>query len=221
MTAKAIAIDGPAGAGKSTVAKILAKRLSYLYIDTGAMYRAVAWKALQNGISVDDDSALTKIAREIEIRLVDGEAGYQVFCDKVDVSDAIRKPQVGAAASPISAVAGVREALVAQQQRMAQAGNVVMDGRDIGTKVLPQAECKVFLTACPEVRAQRRLQDLLVKGIDTTLEEVFAEIQERDHRDSTRTNSPLIVADGATVVDSSEMTIEEVVDKIYALAGAK
>ena len=219
MTARQIAIDGPAGAGKSTVAKLVAARLGYLYIDTGAMYRAVALAALRRGIATDDAPLLTKVAQDIHIELVNEAEGYLVFCDGEDVSAAIRTAEVGNAASPVSAVAGVREALVAQQQRLGARGGVVMDGRDIGTKVLPQAECKVFLTASPLERARRRTLELAAKGQPADIEQVLRDMEERDARDSSRAVSPLMQAKDAVLLDSSGMTIEQVVEQILQLAG--
>ena len=218
MTIKAIAIDGPAGAGKSTVAKLVAKKLNYLYIDTGAMYRAVAWKALKQGIAMDDEIALTDIANTMDIELHNGAAGYQVLGDGMDISEEIRLPQVGKAASPVSAVLGVRKALVKKQQEMAKLGPVVMDGRDIGTKVLPDAAVKIFLTASPEERAKRRVFDFKQKGIDLQYSEVLDEINVRDNRDSSREHSPLKLADDGVLLDTSDMTIDQVVDTILDLA---
>ena len=215
-----IAIDGPAGAGKSTIAKALAKDLGYLYIDTGAMYRAVAYAAMQQGVAFDDEEKLTRIAADVPIDMEVKDGVYQVYLDGQDVSAAIRTPEVGAAASPVSAVLGVREHLVAQQQRLAKNGRVVMDGRDIGTKVLPHADCKVFLTASLEARAKRRFLELQQKGIETTLQQVQREIAERDYRDSHRAHSPLMQADDAVLVDTSGLTIEQVMRKIKTLCQA-
>ena len=219
MTARQIAIDGPAGAGKSTVAKLVAAALGYLYIDTGAMYRAVALAALRRGIAVDDAPALTKLAQEISIELENEAGDYRVYCDGEDVSAAIRTAEVGNAASPVSAVPGVREALVAAQQRLGARGCVVMDGRDIGTKVLPQAECKVFLTASIEERARRRALELAAKGQDADIEQVRRDMEERDARDSSRAHSPLLQAADAVLLDSSDMTIKQVVEHVLQLAG--
>ncbi|MCL1906016.1 MAG: (d)CMP kinase [Clostridiales bacterium] len=219
MTAKQIAIDGPAGAGKSTVAKLVAAHLDYLYIDTGAMYRAVALMALRRGMAVDDAAALTDLARKICIELVNEGGQYRVYCDGEDVSGYIRTAEVGNAASPVSAVAGVREALVSQQQRLGARGRVVMDGRDIGTKVLPQAECKVFLTASPAERARRRALELAAKGQNVDEEQVRRDMEERDKRDSSRAVSPLVQAKDAVLLDTEGLSIEQVAERILKLAG--
>ncbi len=213
-----IAIDGPAGAGKSTVAKLVAKKLAYLYIDTGAMYRTVALAALRKGIDVKDEKALTDLTATVKIELKNEGNNYKVFCDGEDVSTAIRTPEVSAVASPVSAVPGVRLHLVAQQQRLAAGNCVVMDGRDIGTKVLPNADCKIFLVAKPQIRAERRWLELKEKGINADLATVMAEMIERDERDSTRANSPLVQAEDAILLDSSDLNIEQVVDAIINLA---
>lgn len=218
MTAAQIAIDGPAGAGKSTVAKIVADRLGYLYIDTGAMYRAVALLAIEQGVAFDDAEGLTALIRDNEIALEPAPSGCRVFINGKDVSRDIRLPEVGNAASPVSAVAEVRSLLVAMQQELAARRPVVMDGRDIGTVVLPDAACKVFLTASTRVRAQRRAKELLEKGLDADIDQVEREIMERDQRDSTRAASPLRQAEDAVLLDSSDMSVEEVVSHIIELA---
>ena len=218
MTAAQIAIDGPAGAGKSTVAKLIADRLGYLYIDTGAMYRAVALLALEQGVAFDDAEGLTELIRGNEISLEPAASGCRVLINGKDVSREIRLPEVGNAASPVSAVAEVRSLLVAMQQELAARRPVVMDGRDIGTVVLPDAACKIFLTASPRVRALRRAKELLQKGLPADIDQVEREIRERDERDSTRAASPLRQAEDAVLVDSSDMGIEEVVCRIIELA---
>ena len=218
MTAAQIAIDGPAGAGKSTVAKLVADRLGYLYIDTGAMYRAAALLALEQGVSFDDAEGLTALIRGNDITLEPASSGCRVLINGRDVSRDIRLPEVGNAASPVSAVAEVRRLLVAMQQELAARRPVVMDGRDIGTVVLPDAACKIFLTASPRVRAQRRAKELLQKGLTVDIDQVEREIRERDERDSTRSASPLRQAEDAVLVDSSDMGIEEVVCRIIELA---
>lgn len=214
MTAKQIAIDGPAGAGKSTIAKLLAQKLGYTYIDTGAMYRAVALQSLRQGVGPADGPALAEMMSGLQIRL--DQEGH-IFLNGEDVSREIRLPEVGNRASAVSAQGEVRANLVRQQQKMAAQQGVVMDGRDIGTVVLPDADCKIFLTASSLVRAQRRTKELLEKGLDADLVQIQQEIEERDLRDCTREISPLRQAEDAILLDSSEMNIQQVVDAITAL----
>lgn len=216
-----IAIDGPAGSGKSTVAKLVAKKLGFAYLDTGAMYRAVAWRALETGVGVDDEAALTAIAEHdtISFGYETGESlPSKVYSAGKDVTRQIRTPETDAAVSPVSAVAAVRAALVAQQQAIGAGQDTVMEGRDIGTAVFPHAELKIFLTASPEVRAQRRLdQNLKRFGADAVQqdkEEVLVGIIRRDKLDSEREASPLKAADDALILDTSNMSIDEVVDWI-------
>lgn len=215
---KVIAIDGPAGAGKSTIAKAIAEKLAYTYIDTGAMYRAVALAAIRAGVAEDDEQGLTALAAAADIDMrVEGGVN-RIFLNGEDVTEAIREPKVGAAASPVSAVGGVREHLVAAQRRLAGRGQVVMDGRDIGTVVLPDADCKIFLTAEPEERVERRYNELAAKGLDTTREAVREDISTRDWRDSHRENSPLRQAEDAVLLDSTGMSIDEVLARVVELA---
>lgn len=202
-----IAIDGPAGAGKSTLARRLAERLGFLYIDTGAMYRAVALAARRLGVGWDDAPRLEEIARNARIELA---AGGRVLLDGEDVSEDIRDPEISEGASRVSAISGVRRALVEKQQEMGRAASVVMEGRDIGTVVFPDAAVKIYLDAAPEERTRRRLKDLAARGVEANFAEVLSEIQRRDLRDSTRADSPLRQAPDAIYVDSTSMTEDEV-----------
>jgi cytidylate kinase len=225
MTKLTIAIDGPAGSGKSSVARRVAAMLGYLYLDSGAMYRALALKALQRQVSLEDESRLAALATEthIELRAPSAEqeaAGAKncVFLDGADVTQAIRTGEVAQAASRLATIAKVRELLVAEQQRAGAGGGVVMEGRDIGTVVFPKAELKIFLDASPEVRAERRWKEHQEKGDTMTLEEVFDEVIERDKRDRERKVSPLLRAADAVLVDNTAMGIEETARLIVMLA---
>ena len=213
-----VAIDGPSGAGKSSVAKAVAKDLGFCCLDTGAMYRSVAWKATGMGIDLDDDAALGRLARESVISF-GHEPGNplptKVFIDDDDVTSAIRTAEMDKAVSPVSAAPSVREALVAQQRRIASEGDYVIEGRDIGTVVFPDAEVKVFLTASPEERARRRVKQNEERGVGLTdFEAVLADIERRDAYDSSRATSPLKPAPDAKILDSTNLTIEEVIDQI-------
>ncbi len=220
-----VAIDGPCGAGKSSVAKVVARELGFSCLDTGAMYRAVAWLAKHNGVDLDDNEALGKVARECEIAFghTNGDpTPNQVFVDGHDVTSDIRTAEIDKAVSPVSAAPAVREALVLQQQRIGNAGDYVVEGRDIGTVVFPNAEVKVFLTASPEERAHRRVRqnaDRCVGSID--YEEVLADIIRRDRADTTRETSPLKKADDAVEIDSTGDHIETVIAKICELANER
>lgn len=220
-----VAIDGPCGAGKSSVAKVVARELGFSCLDTGAMYRAVAWLAKHNGVDLDDNEALGKVARECEIAFghTNGDpTPNQVFVDGHDVTSDIRTAEIDKAVSPVSAAPAVREALVLQQQRIGNAGDYVVEGRDIGTVVFPNAEVKVFLTASPEERAHRRVRqnaDRCVGSID--YEEVLADIIRRDRADTTRETSPLKKAEDAVEIDSTGDHIETVIAKICELANER
>jgi cytidylate kinase len=223
-----IAIDGPAGSGKSTVARRVAALLGYLYLDSGAMYRALAWKALERNMALGNEAGLEALAREIHIELKASPAGQEqaglnnrVFLDGREVTQEIRTPQVGQAASQLAIIAGVREVLVTEQQRAGQGGGVVMEGRDIGTVVFPKAELKIFLEASPETRAERRWTELREKGQALTLLEVLAEVRDRDRRDRERKVSPLVRASDAVLVDNTAMGIEETARLIVFLAQEK
>ena len=216
-----IAIDGPVGSGKSTVAKRVALEMGYTYIDTGAMYRGIALKAKRKGISWDDVPAMSKVAKgtRIELRPATGEdVTSVVFVDGENVSREIRETDIGQGASKIGTISGVRRALVAMQQRMAAAGGVAMEGRDIGTVVLPRAELKIFLTGSVEERARRRFLELQAKGKSPRMPEVIEEVKARDTQDSTRADSPLKKADDAVEIDTTSMTIDQVVAEIVKLA---
>ena len=220
-----IAIDGPSGAGKSTVAKAVAKKLGFSCLDTGAMYRAVAWRALADGVALDDAEALGAIARDKELSFghVAGDpVPKRVFIDGTEVTDAIRTADIDKAVSPVSAAKPVREALVAQQQRIGNAGDYVVEGRDIGTVVFPEAEVKVFLTASDEERAHRRVRQNVDRGVGSIdYDEVLADLKRRDEHDSSRETSPLRPADDAVHIDSTESYIEDVIERICEMASSK
>lgn len=209
-----IAIDGPAGAGKSTLARRLASRLGFLYIDTGAMYRAVALWAQRLGVGWDDAARLEQLARESRIELA---PGGRVLLNGEDVSEAIRAPEISEGASRVSAVPGVRRALVEKQQQMGREASVVMEGRDIGTVVFPDAEVKIYLDATPEERTRRRLKDLAARGMQANFAQVLHEIERRDQRDSTRADSPLRQAPDAIYVDSTSMSEDEVEEALLKI----
>src|SRR6202040_4080379 len=216
-----IAIDGPVGSGKSTLARRVAELLGYVYVDTGAMYRALALKALRHKISPDAADALVALAQDTRIDLRAEEAGQRVFLDGEDVTQEIRSPEVSQAASKIAVNPGVRKVLVAEQRRAGQQGGVVMEGRDIGSVVFPDAQLKIFLTASPEVRAERRWREHEQKGDHINLQRTLEEIHERDRRDLQRSTSPLVRAADAVVVDSTAMEPEEVARLVVMLAGER
>ena len=201
-----VAIDGPAGAGKSTIAKLAAEKLGYAYIDTGAMYRSVAWKFLQTGKPFDEDF-ISGLSKTMLIDFKPEAKINRVFVDGTEVTDAIRTPEVTAIVSRVAAIGAVREAMVDQQRRMGEAGGVLMDGRDIGTVVLPHAQVKIYLTASSMVRAKRRYDELTAKGESCDLEKIRQDIEDRDYRDMHRETSPLKQAEDAVLVDTSDMTI--------------
>ncbi|WP_283580507.1 (d)CMP kinase [Ligilactobacillus aviarius] len=216
-----VAIDGPASAGKSTVAKIVAKKLHFIYCDTGAMYRSVTFAALKNHIKLDDDQALKELLKTIEIRFVPAEPEQRVFVNDEEVTQAIRTPEITNNVSLVSAQPSVRAELTKRQQEIAEAGGIVMDGRDIGTTVLPNAEVKIFLVASVHERAVRRFKENQTKGIDTPLDVLEKEIEERDYKDSHREISPLTQAKDAVLVDTTSLTIDQVVDQILEIINQK
>lgn len=211
-----IAIDGPSSSGKSTIAKRLAQKLHYIYLDTGAMYRAVTLKALEEGIQVSDEAHLNRLLNEVDIRFLPSETGQCVFVDGVDVTHAIRSDKVSRAVSGYSALAYVRQKMVEKQQKIAHAAHgIIMDGRDIGTVVLPHADLKIYLTASAAKRAQRRFLENQEKGYSNlSLEELELDIIRRDTYDSNRKESPLVQADDALLIDSSDLTLEAVEQQI-------
>lgn len=217
-----VAIDGPASSGKSTVAKIIAHRFNYVYVDTGAMYRSVTLAALNRGIDLADQDALTRLAEQIKISFQPSADGQRVFIDGQEVTTEIRTPKVASQVSTVAAVSGVRQALVEAQRQLAKTGGVVMDGRDIGTTVLPTAPVKIFLVASAHERARRRYNENVAKGIPTApLAELQKQIELRDQKDSTRKVSPLVQAADAIKVDTTKMSIEQVVVRISQLIEKK
>ena len=207
-----IAIDGPSGAGKSTVARTLAKHLHYVYIDTGAMYRAVALRAKEKGVSAADEEALARLAASLRITFVADSKETRVLCDGEDVTEAIRSPEISLLASDISQRGGVRKALVDMQREMGRPGGVVLEGRDIGTVVFPHAEVKFYLDATPEERARRRFEELRRKGLSVRLGETLEEVIQRDRNDMSRPISPLKKAEDAILIESTNLTVEQVVE---------
>ncbi len=218
MKYTSVAIDGPAGAGKSSVAKKVAKDMGLVYVDTGAMYRAVAYAALNNGVVIEENQAkVEEIANRIEIELDYKDGILSVYLDNEDISDKIRTPQISKGASAVATMAGVRKRLVQMQRDMAKRANIIMDGRDICSVVLPNADIKLFLTASVDERANRRYKELIEKGESCELEQIKADIAARDKNDSEREISPLKQAEDAMLLDTSDMTFDEVVEKIKKL----
>ncbi len=209
-----IAIDGPAGAGKSTVAKELAKRLGYTYMDTGAMYRAFAWRVMEEAADLNDEEKLRRILKETRIELAEQDGHLRVFLDGLDVTDKIRTPELSQMASKVSSLKMVRERMVELQRAIGDEGGVVAEGRDIGTVVFPQAEVKIYLDASSQERARRRFEELKRQGKQVTLEETLQEMDERDQRDKERAVAPLRKAEGATVIDSTYFGVDWVVERI-------
>lgn len=212
-----IALDGPAGAGKSTIAKAVAKELSFVYVDTGAMYRAMALLVVRAGVDINDEDKVSTLCESADVRIVYDNGEQVVMLNGENVNGFIRQPEVGDAASAISVYKRVRTKLVALQQELSKSENVIMDGRDIASCVLPNADLKIYLDADVTVRAKRRVKELTEKGIECDLAEIEAQMKERDYRDMHRDNSPLVKVEDAIVVDSSYMTADEVKDKIVSL----
>ena len=208
-----VAIDGPAGAGKSTISKIIAQKLNLKYIDTGAMYRAVTLKAIKNNLDLCNNNEISHMVKNSNISIND----EKIFIDGIDVTEEIRMPYVNEKVSIVSAMPGVREVLKEKQRKMAENFNVIMDGRDIGTNVLKDANIKIFLTASVEERAKRRYKEMIEKGINTTFEDVFKDIENRDKIDSSRKANPLKKADDAVMLDTTGMKMNEVVDAIIKI----
>lgn len=216
-----IAIDGPSGVGKSTLGKALARRFGYLFIDSGAVYRAVGRKALDAGVSLADAAAVARIARDADIRLEGDPDHLKVFLDGREVTGAIRLPDASRASSIVATIPEVREAVVAKLREMSRAGGVVMDGRDIGTKVFPDAQVKLFLEAAPDVRAARRFLEERGRGRDVTIEQISAELAERDRRDRTREATPLVKAPDAILIDTSSMPLDRVIERVLEIIQAR
>ena len=217
-----IAIDGPAGAGKSTIAKAVAKQLEYIYVDTGALYRSIALNAINSGTNTDNEAEINELLSntKVEIKFIDGE--QRVFLNSQDISDKIRTTEVSMMASKVSAIAAVRDFLLELQRGLARENNVIMDGRDIGTVVLPQAQVKIFLTASAQCRAKRRYKDYLAAGnTKESYEQILADIQQRDYNDSHRAVAPLKPAEDSVIVDTSDDTLEQSVEKIMAGVNSK
>ncbi len=216
-----IAIDGPAASGKSTIGRLLARRLGYIYFDTGVMYRAVTWAALVRGVAIEDEAGVTALARRLRIDVlrptVDDGRQYTVLADGQDVTWDLRRPEVNHGVSPVSAYPGVRAALTTQQRRIGRQGQIVMVGRDIGTVVLPDADLKIYLDAALEERARRRYREEQSLGKETDYERVLASLQRRDEIDSSRALAPLKPAHDAVVIDTTHLDIEQVMARVLAL----
>ncbi|MCD6581740.1 MAG: (d)CMP kinase [Desulfuromusa sp.] len=216
-----IAIDGPSGAGKSTLSKALARQLDYLNIDTGAMYRSVAFMAQQRSIDPHDSVALHELCDDLSLEFIRENGDEQVLVNGVDVSEEIRTPDISLLTAQVAACPAVREAMVSVQRKMGEAGGVVLEGRDIGTVVFPQADVKFFLSATAEERGHRRYEELLTKGIAADLQQTIAEVATRDAADTARTLAPLMQADDAVVIDSTRLSINEVLEKMLIIIKAK
>jgi len=209
-----VTIDGPAGAGKSTISRKLAKRLGYVYLDTGAMYRAVAVLAQKEGVHPEDEEALERLCRHLDIDFQESGTNQRIFCQGDDVTEEIRAPQIGSLASKVSMRRSVRRAMVNLQRKIGEKGKVVAEGRDTGTVVFPRAKYKFFLSANLHERGRRRYAELKAKGVDVVLDEVKEEMEKRDVQDSTRELAPLRPAEGARIIDSTTLTPDEVIEEI-------
>jgi cytidylate kinase len=219
LKSQLIAIDGPVAVGKSSVGSLLARRLGYLFFDTGMMYRAFTWKVLKSGISPDDEQKLCKLATRTEFDFIPSKEGaLSFFVDGEDVSSKLLCAEIEEVVALIAKLAGVRQSMVSEQRKLAQRGKIVMAGRDIGTVVLPWAELKIFLTASTEERARRRYNELLGRGENSSLEIVLADLKRRDEIDIHRSVSPLKPAEDAVIINTEDVSLEQVVDKIYTLA---
>jgi len=214
-----IAIDGPAGSGKSTVARLIASRLDFKYIETGSMYRAVAWKAEQSGIDLEDQERIAEVARTITIEFRPGSDRQKVMVDGEDLTPVLQTETIGRSAAIVAANKAVREVMVAQQQGMGRNGNVVMDGRDIGTVVFPEADKKFFLVADQKERAQRRHEEIKVKHPEVTFEKIYEQLQQRDYEDENREVSPLVPAKDSIRLDTTDMNIDDVVAYMVEIIG--
>ena len=216
-----VAIDGPSGAGKSTLSKLLAQRLGYLNIDTGAMYRAVALAASRQGIDIDDNSSLGRLAQQVQISFRRSPSGELVFLDGEDVSSAIRTPEISMLTSRVAACTAVRQAMVELQRRMGEQGGVVLEGRDIGSVVFPAAEVKFFLSATAQERGRRRFAELCGKGLTVDLEQTIAEVEARDAADSGREHAPLVQPADAVVIDATTLDIDQVLERLLTVSLAR
>lgn len=221
MKPQVVAIDGPAGAGKSSVAQRVAQALGYRYLDTGALYRALAWKAIRRGLRPQDTRYIIEMARETQVELRQQDGEQRVLVDGQDVTEAIRTPEVANLASPISAIPEVRALLLDWQREFGRQGGVVAEGRDTGTVVFPEAPVKIFLTASLEERARRRHKELLQRGVDISYEQVKLDLEARDQRDATRHVAPLRPAPDAVVIDSTHMSLEQVVEEVLKICRAQ
>jgi len=206
-----VTIDGPSGSGKSTISRIIANRLGYTFLDTGAMYRAVGYKAKEDGVDLDDADSLGRLLDSMELTLLPGNGDTKVLLDKKDISKAIRTAEMGMVASKVSAQPVVRQKLTSMQQQIGVRGDIVAEGRDTGTVVFPDARFKFYLDATPEERARRRYLQLLEKGMEANQQDILAQIRKRDQNDSSRSLAPLKAAEDATIIDSSKLSIDEVV----------